>query len=446
MLMPDEISEIAAACELIASELKDEVLKRVIGAILLRLERENDYILTARDKWMLESLNQAGLIYKDLQAVIARYTGLQMAAIEQAFEDAGVRSFNYDTEFYQSVGLLPTTSEIAATAWTDTVQQLTTGSTPAAKPSQTYTSITEAARPMTLKGSPYYVRLMQRNLEATQGECRNLTRTTADRAQQIYIKACDTAYNLASTGALSKEESTKAAIMEAIKDGLRINYTDDTGRVYHSDTVEVAVTRAVRTGVSQACSKVTEKRMEDMKWDIVLVSAHLGARYGTGKNDHTNHAWWQGKFYSLSGTDDRFSPFSVCGEGEVQGFAGPNCRHSKGPGDGENNPFDGYDSDENKKAYDLSQRQRLLERRIRKAKSDTMLLRHARDTAKTPELRTELDLEYQKSALLLSKRNGTYNDFCTANNLQKRHDRLYVAGWDKSQSSGATAAARKAKK
>ena len=70
-----------------------------------------------------------------------------------------------------------------------------------------------------------------------------------------------------------------------------------------------------------------------------------------------------GDIYSKSGKDERFPPFSVCGQGDVQGINGANCRLSYSPGDGETNPFSDYDSEENKKAYDLSQKQRQLIKR-----------------------------------------------------------------------------------
>ena len=124
--------------------------------------------------------------------------------------------------------------------------------------------------------------------------------------------------------------------------------------------------------------------MDEMDWDIILVSSHLGARV-TGGKDLTDHAWWQGKFYSKSGKDKRFLPFSVCGQGEVQGIHGANCRHSHGPGDGEFNPYEKYDSEENRKAYETQQRQRTLERRIRDSKRKVMGLKEAVDQSGTPE-------------------------------------------------------------
>ena len=179
-----------------------------------------------------------------------------------------------------------------------------------------------------------------------------------------------------------------------------------------------------------------------MGWDIILVSAHLGARV-TDVENYTNHYWWQGKFYSKSGKDERFPPYSACGEGEVQGIHGANCRHSHGPGDGEFNPYDQYDSEENRKEYELQQRQRTLERRIRKTKRETMGKRTAMEKAQTDEARKKQEKEYQKSAALLKKQNKAYNEFCEENDLKKLNERLTIAKWDRSEAAKARAAAKR---
>lgn len=170
----------------------------------------------------------------------------------------------------------------------------------------------------------------------------------------------------------------------------------------------------------------------EMDWNTVLVSAHLGARV-TDKDDYTNHAWWQGQFYSRSGVDKRFKPFFVCGEGDVQGILGANCRHSYGPGDGVHNPYEQYDSDENKKVYELSQRQRLLERRIRKTKRRVMGLQEAIDNAQTDAQREAIEQKHREASALLGKQNRAYNEFCKENSLKRQADRIQIARWGREQ-------------
>lgn len=131
--------------------------------------------------------------------------------------------------------------------------------------------------------------------------------------------------------------------------------------------------------------------------------------------------------------DKRFKPFPVCGEGDVQGILVANCRHSYGPGDGVHNPYEQYDSEENKKAYELSQRQRLLERRIRKTKRRVMGLQEAIDNAQTDAQREAIERKHREASALLGKQNRAYNEFCEQNDLKRQADRIQIARWGREQ-------------
>lgn len=397
MLTPEYLLRAPEPAEEIAEKLHQDILNRIIERVLERFKRGEDYILTATDKWNIETLQQAGYLLEDVQKEIANATPYMQSEIAQAMEDAGVKTLEYDDALYRAAGLNPTP----------------------------------------LVQSPYLIGLMQRDFEATMGEWRNFTGTTADAVQKIFIEACDKAYHQAMAGVISPAQAVKEALEQVIEDGVHVDYPSG-----HRDTIETATTRAVRTGISQASGHITDARMEEMDWDIILVSSHLGARVND-KEDFTNHYWWQGNFYSKSGKDTRFPPFSVCGLGHVQGIHGANCRHSHGPGDGENNPFTQYDRKENQKQYELDQRQRALERRIRKTKREVMGWRTAVDKETDPAKKAEYEEKYQKKAAQLQRQNAEYNKFCAENDLKKRDDRISIAKWDRSQAAKARAAAKR---
>ena len=397
MLSPDYLLRVSEGGEAIAETLHNEIIKKIVDRISARLDRGDDYILTAYDKWQIEVLHDAGYLREDIVKELARYTGLMQNEIAAAMVDAGVKSLESDADVYRAAGLSPAP----------------------------------------LEQSPYLTRLMQRNYEATMGEWINFTGTTADACQQSFIKACDTAYTMVSSGAMGYSEAFRDAINTIIESGATVTYPSG-----HTDTIETATLRCIRTGVSQATAQITDARMDEMDWDIILVSSHLGARV-TDKEDFTNHYWWQGKFYSKSGKDKRFPPFSACGEGTVQGIHGANCRHSHGPGDGEFNPYEHYDSEENRKEYELQQRQRLMERRIRESKRECIGLKQGVDSAKTDASKALLQKDYEKAAAKLQKRNEAYNQFCEDNNLKKLNERITIAKWDRSQAAKARAAAKK---
>lgn len=396
MLDPDFLLHISEGAEAVAEQLHNDIISAVIERIMIRLNRGDNYVLTPIDKWQIQVLEDAGYLLNDIQTEISRRSGLAKSEIAKAFRDAGIETVRWDDEIYQKAGI----------------------STRA------------------LNESPYLVRLLQRAYEATSGTWDNLTRTTAQAAQRLFIEQCDRAYNSVLSGSVGYTQAVKDAVQKIAKDGVTIYYPSG-----HKDTIETATLRTVRTGVSQASAQITDARMDEYGWDTILVSSHLGARV-TKKNDLTNHSWWQGKFYSKSGTDTRFPPFSVCGMGNVQGIHGANCRHSHGPGDGENNPFKDYDSKENRKRYELEQRQRGIERTIRHLKRECMAWNQAVKNA-SDDVRHDFELAYQDKARKLADWNRQYKDFCETYGLKPQNSRLSIADWDKAQASSAVGIARR---
>ena len=401
MLTPEQLLRVSEGAESIASELHTDILRRIIERIMIRIGRGEDYIFTQTDRWQIQVLQDAGFLLEDIQKEIAKYTKLEQEEIREAMIDSGISALNYDDAIYKAAGLSP----------------------------------------VPLTQSPYLMRLMQANYERTMGEWRNYTRTTAEAAQRAFVDAVDKAYHLTASGALSYTQSVREAVEQMASSGVVVRYP--TG---HTDTIETATLRAVRTGISQATGAIQMERMNEMNWDIVLTSAHLGARTGDGGENPGNHLWWQGQFFSRTGKTPHLPLFvESTGYGTVEGLCGANCRHSFGPGDGVNNPFDTKNISfaDNHKAEELQKRQRTLERRIRKTKREVMTLKAAVDNAKDEKLKFALDMDYQKKAALLAKQNKAYNDFCEQNDLKRLADRINIAKWDRKQAAAARGAAQR---
>ncbi len=401
MLSPEYLLRVSEGAEEIASALHTDIIRRIVERIMIRLGRGEDYILTQTDVWNLRVLQDAGFLLEDIQKEIAKYTKLEQEEIREAMIDSGISALNYDDTIYKAAGLSP----------------------------------------VPLTQSPYLMRLMQRNYEATMGEWKNFTRTTAEAAQRAFIDSVDKAYHLTASGAVSYTQAVREAVGQMASSGVVVRYP--TG---HTDTIETATLRAVRTGISQATGAIQVARMEEMDWDIVLTTAHLGARSGDGGQNPTNHVWWQGQFFSRTGRTKQFPDFvSSTGYGTVTGLKGANCRHDFAPGDGVNNPFATPDImfADNAKYEKIQQRQRLLERRIRHTKQEVMTLKAAVDNAKDEKLKFALDMDYQKKAALLAKQNKAYNEFCEQNDLKRLADRLEVARWNRQQAAAARGAAQR---
>lgn len=398
MLDPEYLRDVAEGAEEIAAELHDYILQKIVSRIIARIGKGKDYLLTATDRWNIETMQEAGYLLEEITAEIARATKMQTAEIAEAMEEAGVKALGYDDKVYQDAGLSP-------------------------EP---------------LEQSPSLVRLMERNMRATLWEWSNFTRTTAQTAQSAYINACDMAHLKVMTGATSYTQAVREAVEEAIDSGAVVTYP--TG---HKDTLETATARAVRTGIAQATGDISIKRMEEMDWDIILVSAHVGARTGDGGQNPGNHLWWQGQFYSRSGTDKRFPPFSQTGYGTGEGLCGWNCRHSFGCGDGVHNPYEDIQTEDNVRMEKLEKRQRELERRVRKTKRAVMGMQVAVEKCQDEAARAVLQQELDRKSFLLQRQNRVYQDFCKYNNLRPLSERLKIARWSREQAAKARGAARR---
>ena len=402
MLTPEQIVSLAETMYPILDELNAWITCDLIKRLMARFGRGEAFVLTATDEWQLQVYQEAGGHLGEMQRKIAEFTQTAESEVAAIFEDAGIKAFEADNAFYVAHGLKGTT----------------------------------------LAQSETMIQLLTDTYQRTNGEIRNFTRTTAQASQQRLIRVLDTAHFKVLSGAASYTQAVREAVNEIVTEQTRVTYP--TG---HTDTIETALLRAVRTGVAQAAGNMAVQGMVDRDWDLVRVSAHLGARYGDGGENPGNHFWWQGKLYSRTGKTPGYPLFEeATGYGTGEGLCGWNCRHSFGPGDPNHNPFKDFDKEENKKAYDLSQRQRAAEARIRKTKLKLLGLRQAIDGCQDDGAKATLQEEYGKAAQLLQKQNAAYNDFCEKNNLKRLSDRVSVAKWTRSEAAKVTAAARKMNK
>ena len=402
MLTPQELLEIVDTLYPQLDALNTWITKDIIKRLMERLGRGEDFVLTGTDEWQIDVYRAAGGHLEDLQQEIQRFTEKTDKEVKSIFEDIGVRAWTADNNFYVSKGF-----ETVSFAQSESM-----------------------------------LRILTDTYQRTNGTIRNFTRTTAKASQQQLINVLDTAHFKVMSGAQSYSQAVKDAVNDIIDNQAKVYYP--TG---HVDTVETAVLRAVRTGVAQASGNISIQGMIERDWDLIRTSAHIGARYGDGGENPSNHFWWQGKLFSRTGKTPGYLLFTeATGYGTGEGLCGWNCRHSFGPGDPEHNPYIDFDSDENKRIYDLSQKQRAAEARIRKQKIKLIGLREAIDSAKDTKVIATLQDEYSKEALKLQRRNKAYNDFCESNGLKKLTDRISVAKWTRSDAAKASAAARQANK
>jgi len=132
---------------------------------------------------------------------------------------------------------------------------------------------------------------------------------------KIYQHCLDSAAMQIQSGAISYTQAISEQVKQLADRGLCIAY-DKKGNPLknrvayesgHIDHLDVAVRRAVMTGVNQLNQKYREQSMDYLGTDLVEVTAHLGARNTDGPMGWENHAKWQGKVYRWRKNGDGYA-------------------------------------------------------------------------------------------------------------------------------------------
>lgn len=450
MLTPEQLESVADTLIPIWDNLKEWITLNIIGRIIARLGRGEDISLSASDEWELSVYQEAGGFLEDIQNRIAQTVQVSENEIRNIFLNYGQQAIASDNAVFNSVFQsnqppnivvnTPTASSnitippfvqnspVSSEIITDSNIITQPQTLPQAEISQTQTG----TNPLN-NISDRMKDIMQDAYERTNGELRNFTRTTANSYQQELIKELDNAYLKVTSNAQGQWQAAQEAINNVIKYQGYVTYPSG-----HVDTIEVAIVRAIRTGVARMSAALAIENVKEHGWNHVLVSSHLGARTGDGTESPSNHEYWQGKVYTISGEsyiiidgEKVFAPNleQVTGyPSDPTGLCGYNCRHNLTPfKEGMRNPFKQYDSEENQKAYDLTQRLRAYERNIRKAKTEVKALSEAVKNCTDSSLLNSLNDKLDVAKDRLSKLNKAYEDFCTEHKLKPFYERLYVA-------------------
>lgn len=136
--------------------------------------------------------------------------------------------------------------------------------------------------------------------EQTKQTMRNLTQSMGFLVGNMMLKparayqwALDNAEMQISSGAISYNQAIKSAIQQLAGGGLKVvNYESG-----HVDQIDVAVRRAIMSGVNALNQQYAIQSMEFLETDLVEVSAHYGARNIDGPNGWEAHTKWQGRVF-----------------------------------------------------------------------------------------------------------------------------------------------------
>jgi len=373
--LPDRVVELYADLEI-----------RILEDMARRISKTG--ALTETAQWQMWRLEQIGAEREFIRYHLQRLTGKTQGEINELLVEAGEEALYYDDQIYRAAGLSPK----------------------ALRDSEALQKIIKA-------GSDKTMRLFE-----------NLTSTTADTASRQFENALDAAYMDITSGAFSYQDAVRSAVKSLSKAGIdAIIYPSG-----HTDKMDVAVRRAVLTGVNQTAARMQIARADEMECDLVETTAHMGAR--------PEHMDWQGRIFSRSGKSRKYPDFvKSTGYGTGPGLCGWNCRHSFFP------YFEGLSERaysrtklreyENKTVtyngqtlpyYDATQQQRYLERQIRRWKREYL----AMDAA---------GLDTSEASAKLAAWRAKQKDFLTQTGLGEDKFRSQVYGFGRSQAARARA-------
>ena len=232
---------------------------------------------------------------------------------------------------------------------------------------------------------------------------------------EYYQKYLDRACMDIVTGAFDYNTVLRRVVKEMTASGIRtVNYASGYG-----NRAPVAVRRAVMTGVHQLAAQINEQVAKDLGTDTYEVTWHAG---------HRPSHWWGGNVYTKQ------ELISICRLGDVDGLCGANCKHSyfafvEGVSVRTYTPEQLREMEANEQvarsyqgkiynAYEAQQRQRTLETRMRKQRSDIDLLKKGKAS--------QLDIQAAQAKYLNTLRE--YQGFSKKMELPEQMQRVYMDG------------------
>ena len=394
--LPEELAELLRGLEI---TLLEEICSR------LKLAGKLNEV-TVQD---IRALRSHGIDLKDIESAIRKTAGISQKKLTQLLDDVVERNQAYYTELI----------DIADVTAPDRLVDVEDTWAIYEQTKQTITNLTQSMGFLVDNG-----------------------RTMIPPAK-AYQWALDSAEMQIQSGAISYNQAVATAVKQLADSGLCVVY-DKAGNPIknmvgyesgHKDQLDVAVRRAVMSGVNQLNQKYREQSMDYLETDLVETSAHLGARNIDGPNGWESHEKWQGRLFRWSQkqktSTGEYPDFEeTCGYGDVTGIGGANCKHTWFPfiegimertytdeqlesmkAEKHKFTFEGKEYD----GYKATQKQREIERTIRKLKREQAAFKAA-----------GLSQEEQAIATAIQRLNVKYKEFSKAAGLPEQKERMKV--------------------
>ena len=322
-------------------------------------------------EWHIKKLNELGSLNAEAVKTIATYSNKSEKEILKMLEEAGYGNIDMSvlTEAY-NIGQI-------------------------------------AVDPSKMMESPVMRAILEHSYKELKGTYRLIQTKALESAKQSYMDVLNNAYIEVSSGVYDYNTSIRRGLQRMAARGIT-GATYSRGGTVVQYSLEGTVRRDTLTAVNQLANKAAYESVKELGAEYVEISSHLGARVHP-TNKIANHAGWQGKVFKVIGSDKYPNLKESTGyPGDIQGLAGVNCRHRIFPffpGISIPNPIQ-YDEKENKKVYELTQKQRAMERKIRQLKKQKAVANACGDNESLKKLNEQI-----------RAKSNEIDAFCKANNL-----------------------------
>lgn len=333
-------------------------------------------------EWQLKKLDELGALNNDTLKVISKYSKKSEAEILKMIEKAELANINLDDL------------------------------------KKAYNQKQIAVDPLMIKDNTSFTELAELTYKELKDTYRLIQTKALESAKQAYMDIVNRSYVEVATGTYDYGTSIRRAVKQMAQNGINgATYIRNGKTVQYS--IESTVRRDTLTAVNKLANKASEKVCDELGAEYVEISSHLGARVHP-TNPIANHAGWQGKVFKVIGSDGKYPNLkeSTGYPDDIQGLGGVNCQHRMFPffpGISVPNPIQ-YDEEENRRVYELSQKQRAMERKMRRLKKQQAAAKAMGDSETAKKLNK--DIQAQSDAI---------QAFCDENGLRRDHGRELVS-------------------
>ena len=324
------------------------------------------------DHWRIKKLDEMGLFNKDIIDYISRYAKVPSKDILKALEEIGIETMNLDN---------------LNRLFEDEVLKV---------------------NPVILADN-YVIKNM---INSAYNELNNnfiqMSNKIQTATRDAYLNVVEEAYLKTSMGTHSYQEAIRSSIDKLSNTGLTIlkyTTTDEDNNVVGIRKYDITSTvrREVLTASRQLSNNISMEVAKELDCEYLYLSEHVRCR--------PDHFDWQGTIIK------REDLVPVTDYGSITGLAGINCAHYFEPyfGDARGNDLKTISKEEATKEYNLSQKQRYIERGVRKWKRKTEMFKANDDEEAFKK-------SYTKTKIWQSK----VKEFTEANNLKRDYTREYI--------------------